>query len=61
VGLIAAGLFARSHDLIEFPEFGAMESLLDVLPANFIKDARDLIVSVACSFRTPYISGNTDS
>ena len=44
VGIFAAGLFARSNDLIEFPEFGAMESLLDVLPASVIKDARDLIV-----------------
>lgn len=44
VGIIAAGLFAESNDLIEFPEFGTMESILDVLPANFVQDARDLIV-----------------
>src|SRR5580692_6290090 len=44
VGIIAAGLFARSNDLIEFPELGSMDSLLDALPANFVKDARDLIV-----------------
>jgi phospholipid:diacylglycerol acyltransferase len=44
VGIIAAGLFARSNDLIEFPELGYMDSFLDVLPANFVQDARDLIV-----------------
>jgi phospholipid:diacylglycerol acyltransferase len=44
VGIIAAGLFARSNDLIEFPEFGSMDSLLDVLPANFVQDARELMV-----------------
>lgn len=44
VGIIAAGLFARSNDLIVFPELGSMDSLLDVLPANFVQDARDLMV-----------------
>ena len=44
VGIIAAGLFARSNDLIEFPEFGYMDSLLDVLPVNVVQDARDIIV-----------------
>jgi len=44
VGIIAAGLFARSNDLIEFPEFGTMESILDVLPATVVQDARELIV-----------------
>jgi hypothetical protein len=43
-GILAAGLFARSNDLIDFPEFSAMDSLLDVLPANVVKDARDLMV-----------------
>jgi phospholipid:diacylglycerol acyltransferase len=46
VGIIAAGLFARSNDLIEFPELGSIDSLLDVLPANFVQDARDLIVGL---------------
>lgn len=45
VGIVAAGLFARSNDLIEFPEFGTMDSILDVLPANVVQDARDLMVS----------------
>lgn len=45
VGIIAAGLFARSNDLIEFPEIGSMDSILDVLPANVIQDVQDLIVS----------------
>jgi phospholipid:diacylglycerol acyltransferase len=43
-GIVAAGLFARSNDLIEFPEFGSMDALLEVLPANFVRDARDLMV-----------------
>ncbi len=44
VGIVAAGLFARSNDLIEFPEIGSMDSILDVLPASVVQDARDLIV-----------------
>jgi hypothetical protein len=44
VGIIAAGLFARSNDLIDFPEFGSMDSLLDVLPATMVQDVRELIV-----------------
>ena len=50
-GIFAAGFFARSNDLIEFPEFGTMDSLLDVLPANFVKDARDLMVCFPFPFR----------
>jgi phospholipid:diacylglycerol acyltransferase len=50
-GIFAAGFFARSNDLIEFPEFGAMDSLLDVLPANVVKDARDLMVRFPLPFR----------
>jgi phospholipid:diacylglycerol acyltransferase len=46
-GIVAAGLFAKTNDLIDLPEFGelSMDSLLDVLPASFVKDARDLVVS----------------
>jgi phospholipid:diacylglycerol acyltransferase len=45
-GIVAAGLFAKNNDLIDLPELGdlSMDSLLDVLPANFVKDARDLMV-----------------
>ncbi len=45
-GLIVAGLFARRHDLIEFPELEdlSMDSLLDALPASFVRDVRDLVV-----------------
>ncbi|EGS19378.1 phospholipid:diacylglycerol acyltransferase-like protein [Thermochaetoides thermophila DSM 1495] len=45
-GIIAAGFFAKSNDLIDFPEFGelSMDNLLDVLPAGLVKDMRDLIV-----------------
>jgi phospholipid:diacylglycerol acyltransferase len=46
-GILAAGFFARSNDLIEFPELGdlSMDSWIDVLPAGFVRDARDLAVS----------------
>lgn len=50
-GIFAAGFFARSNDLIEFPEFGTMDSLLDVLPANVVKDARDLMVCFPLPFQ----------
>jgi len=46
-GIIAAGFFAKNNDLIDFPELGglSMDSLFDVLPAGFVKDMRDLVVS----------------
>ena len=39
-----AGVFAGRSDLIDFPELSelSMDSLLDVLPASFVRDARDL-------------------
>ena len=45
-GLIAAGFLAQSNDLIAFPEFGelSMDSFLDVLPAGFSKEMKDLMV-----------------
>jgi phospholipid:diacylglycerol acyltransferase len=45
-GIIAAGFFAQSNDLIEFPEIGglSMDSLFDVLPAGLVKDVRELVV-----------------
>jgi len=44
-GLVAAGFFAKSNDLIDFPEFGdlSMDSLFDVLPAGLVRDMRDLV------------------
>ncbi|KAL1881365.1 hypothetical protein VTK73DRAFT_4372 [Phialemonium thermophilum] len=44
-GIIAAGFFAKSNDLIEFPEIGdlSMDSLFDVLPAGLVRDLRDLM------------------
>lgn len=44
-GIIAAGFFASSNDLIDLPEFSelSMDSLLDVLPAGLIKDMRDFV------------------
>ena len=49
-GIIAAGFFAKSNDLIEFPEIGelSMDSLFDVLPAGLVKDMRELVVSFHC-------------
>jgi phospholipid:diacylglycerol acyltransferase len=46
-GLIAAGFFAKSTDLIDFPEIGeiSVDSLLEALPAGFVADIRDLLVS----------------
>jgi phospholipid:diacylglycerol acyltransferase len=46
-GILAAGFFAERSDLIEFPELRelSMDSLMDVLPAGFVRDARDLAVS----------------
>ncbi|KAI5919719.1 Lecithin:cholesterol acyltransferase [Camillea tinctor] len=44
-GIIAAGWMAKSNDLIEFPEFGELniDSFLDVLPAGFVKDMKDIV------------------
>jgi hypothetical protein len=46
-GIMAAGFFANKSDLIEFPEFAelSMDSIMDVLPAGFVRDAKDLAVS----------------
>lgn len=43
-GLLAAGFFAKTNDLIDLPEITelTMDSLLDVIPAGLIKDMRDL-------------------
>ena len=50
-GIIAAGFFAKSNDLIDFPGLAELrvDSLLDVLPAGLVKDVRDLVV---CSLST---------
>lgn len=44
-GIVAAGFFAKSNDLIDFPEFGdlSMDSLFDALPAGLVRDMRDLV------------------
>lgn len=44
-GIVAAGFFASSNDLIDFPEFGdlSMDSILDALPAGLVKDMRDIM------------------
>lgn len=45
-GILVAGFFAGKSDLIDFPEFSelSMDSLMDVLPAGFVRDAKDLAV-----------------
>lgn len=45
-GIVAAGFFAQKSDLIEFPEMAdlSMDSIMDVLPAGFARDLRDLAV-----------------
>lgn len=44
-GIVAAGFFASSNDLITLPEFAelSMDSWLDVLPAGLIKDMREYV------------------
>jgi phospholipid:diacylglycerol acyltransferase len=44
-GIVVAGFFANSNDLINLPDIGelSMDSLLDVLPAGLVKDMRDLV------------------
>ncbi|KAB5542626.1 Lecithin:cholesterol acyltransferase [Coniochaeta sp. 2T2.1] len=44
-GIVIAGFFANSNDLINLPDIGelSMDSLLDVLPAGLVKDMRDLV------------------
>jgi len=46
-GILVAGFFAKQSELIDFPELGelSMDSLMDILPAGFVSDARDLAVS----------------
>lgn len=53
-GIIAAGFFAKSNDLIDFPELGelSVDNLLDALPAGLVKDVRDLVVRLPVSVRT---------
>lgn len=58
-GILAAGFFAGRSDLIDFPEFGdlSMDSLMDVLPAGFVKDARDLAV---CILKSAMVKGRME-
>ncbi|KAG9233065.1 Lecithin:cholesterol acyltransferase-domain-containing protein [Amylocarpus encephaloides] len=43
-GIVVAGFFAGRSDLIDLPELRelSMDSLMDILPASFVQDARDL-------------------
>lgn len=53
-GILAAGFFAKSNDLVAFPEIGeiSVDSLLDALPAGLVKDVRDLVVCFAKSLQS---------
>ena len=46
VGILVAFYFARKHDVISFEGLMDLnlESLIDVIPAGIVKDARDLTV-----------------
>ncbi len=59
-GIIAAGFFAQSNDLIEFPEIGglSMDSLFDVLPAGLVKDVRELVVGNSDGYAPEELSAN---
>lgn len=45
-GLVLAGMVANKSDLIELPEMRdfSLDSLVDVLPAGFMREARELSV-----------------
>jgi hypothetical protein len=59
-GLLAAGFFAQRSDLLEFPELRelSMESLIEVLPAGFVSEARDLVVCFCRSIGSIYDRAN---
>ena len=46
-GILVAGMFASNNDMIDLSSLTDMnlDSLMDVLPAGLIKDARDIQVS----------------
>lgn len=53
-GLVVAAFFANQHDVINLEglvDFN-MESLLDVIPAGIVKDAKDITVRCAPLART---------
>lgn len=44
-GIVGAGFFASSNDLIDFPEFGeiSVDSILDIVPPGLVKDMKDFV------------------
>ncbi|CAG9949955.1 unnamed protein product [Clonostachys rosea f. rosea IK726] len=44
-GIIGAGFFASSNDMLEFPELGdlSMDTILDAVPASLISDLRSFV------------------
>lgn len=61
-GIIAAGFFAKTNDLIDFPDIGelSVDNLLDALPAGLVRDVRDLVVR-NCARRHPFHSASETS
>jgi len=53
-GIVVAGFFAGKSDLIDFPEFSelSVDSFMDVLPAGFVREARDIAVCLSSSVDT---------
>ena len=53
LGLFGAAFFANQQDVINLQGLAELnlESLLDVIPAGIIKDARELTVSVVTTYR----------
>jgi phospholipid:diacylglycerol acyltransferase len=51
-GVVIAALFANHHDVINLEGLMDMnlESLLDVIPAGIVKDAKDITVRQTCSY-----------
>ena len=49
-GIVIAAFFAQRHDVINLEGLidVNLESLLDVIPAGIVKDAKDLTVSRRC-------------
>jgi len=49
-GIVLAGMVANKSDLIDLPEMGefSLDSLVDVLPAGFMREARELSVCCVC-------------
>lgn len=60
-GILVAGFFAQKNDLFEMPEFADLisdlniDSLMEVLPAGFLQEARELKVG-RCDILYDYLT-----